>query len=348
MLARTGEALFWTGRHLERAENTARLLDDTYHRLVESRSPDDAAAWGGVLDSAGLRQAFDDRQAPNDGVPGAPPQPDSLAPSQATVTAYLVTDRTNPSSVLSSVGSVRENARGVRQQLSTELWEEINHFHLALRRRQVSAELASQPHEFYSFVRRRAQAMTGVASETWVHEDGWRFFTLGRHLERAAFIARIIRVHLQSPEVGEAPQLEALLRIASAMAAHRRTRAGVPTLRSTIRLLMLADTLPRSLRFCATETQRLLLELAADSRNAPLAARLVGRLQAELDYADIDEVLSGDAIAEVGNYERILADAGSAVAAEFFQARLDLDQIHTVRLTPGPVAASPTPSSEFA
>ncbi|MEZ5382437.1 MAG: alpha-E domain-containing protein [Microthrixaceae bacterium] len=336
MLARTGEALFWTGRYLERAENTARLLDDTYHRLVESRSPADARAWGGVLDSVGLREAFEARD-------------DAVDPGQASVTAYLVTDRTNPSSVLSAVGSVRENARGVRQQLSTELWEEINDFHLSLSRRRVSDELSRQPHELYAFIRRRSQAITGVASETWVHEDGWRFLTLGRHLERAAFIARIIRVHLCSDEVGQSGELEALLRLTSSMAAHRRTRAGIPTLRSAISLLMLSDTLPRSLRFCAREAQALLLELAADARSAPLAARLLGRLQAELDYADIDEVLGGDPAAELSGYERILADAGTAVAGEFFQARFDLDQIHTVRLTPGPVA-SPAPglTSEFA
>lgn len=343
MLARTGEALFWIGRYLERAENTARLLDDTYHRLVESRVPDDPGAWGGVLDSAGLREAFERR-----GDDGSDPSASQPSPSQATVTSYLVTDLSHPSSVLSSVAAVRENARGVRQQLSTELWEEINDFHLALQRRRVATELTRQPHEFYSFVRRRAQAMTGVAAETWVHEDGWRFFTLGRHLERASFVARIIRVHLQSAESGEGPQLEALLRVTSAMAAHRRTRAGMPTLRTTVRLLMLSDTLPRSLRFGATEAQRLLLELAADPRSAPLAARMLGRMQAELDYADIDEVLGGDPMKELSNYEAILADACSAVAAEFFQARLDLDQIHTVRLTPGPVAASLSTGSEFA
>src|SRR4029453_19161216 len=92
----------------------------------------------------------------------------------------------------------RENARNVREQISTELWESINTFHLELRGRDLREDLERQPYQLYSLVKHRCQSIAGVASETMSRDDGWRFLLLGRMLERAEMICRLLSVRFGS------------------------------------------------------------------------------------------------------------------------------------------------------
>ncbi len=147
MLARTAEYLFWAGRYLERTEATARLLNVTYHRLLEVTPAEEELAWTDVLVALGSSDEFDEVGS---------------APTSAAVTAFLVMGPDNPGSVLGTVARARENARGVREHLPMEVWEALNGLHLALGSRDLPSELAGEPFELFATVRVGVQRCHGV------------------------------------------------------------------------------------------------------------------------------------------------------------------------------------------
>ena len=229
MLARDAESLFWIGRYLERAEDTARLLDVTYHGLLEASVAEEFAAWTGVLAAVGLDAAFRERD---------------LTPTASAVSSFLVHDRRNQGSILSAVEQTRENARTVRELLSTELWEAVNSFCLALRTRDLAAEVEAQPHELYGFVRQHCQTVAGVAAETLARDEGWRFLKLGWNLERAEWSCRLLRVrqvHLASAGFHE---WVGTLRSASALEAYRRAHRASMDPADVVGFLLLSRQLP--------------------------------------------------------------------------------------------------------
>ena len=122
MLARHAESLFWAGRYLERAEDTARLLDVTYHSSLGATTGEVRRAWRRTLDILRLRKEFEHR--------------DEIADERA-VPRFLVVDRANPGSIVSSVATARENFRSVREQLSSEVWESVNRFHHEMQARNL-------------------------------------------------------------------------------------------------------------------------------------------------------------------------------------------------------------------
>ncbi|HMK10482.1 MAG TPA: alpha-E domain-containing protein, partial [Acidimicrobiales bacterium] len=179
MLARHAESLFWMGRYMERAEDTARMLDVTYHGLLESPPEEATRAWLDLLAVLSLDQAFAERH-------------DEI--TAGLVSEFLVLDDKNPGAIVSAVGRARENARSVRELISTELWEAVNTFWLELLARNLRADIEEQPYELYGLVKRRCQMVNGVTSETMPRDDGWRFLMLGWMLERAEMTCRLLNV----------------------------------------------------------------------------------------------------------------------------------------------------------
>jgi uncharacterized alpha-E superfamily protein len=318
MLARTAEYLFWAGRYLERAENTARLLDVTYHRLLEATPAEESLSWADVVATVGLDDEF------------------ALTGRDLTaleVSEYLVTDPLNRGSIRSCVEQARTNARGVRERLAMEFWEALNSFHLELGVRDVHGELITHPSDLYRFVRSGVQSVLGVADNSWTRDDGWRFFMLGVHLERAEMGARSLRVRHPRHRPEEVHEWYATLRAGSALSAYRRRyRDFYPA--AVIELLLLADDVPRSVLFslrCAEGILRRVVEVEGS-----LAARLLGRVRAELEFADADEMAAGDVVAVLGVIEEQIRDVCSAVAAECFLYRVELD-LHSLYVVPGVV-----------
>ena len=169
------------GRYVERAEDTARLLDVTYHNMLEAAPAEAAMGWGELLQVLFVDEAFTGDPA------------DARA-----VTHFLVLDPDNPGSIRSSVRRARHNARGLRDRISTELWESMNSFYLELNARDVRAELSRQPYAVYRWVRNQCQLLSGVASETMPRDDGYRFLVLGRWLERAEMTCRLVAVRYKA------------------------------------------------------------------------------------------------------------------------------------------------------
>ncbi len=319
MLARLAENLFWAGRYTERAEDTARMVDVTYHTQLESPYGEVAMAWYQLLEVLHLRAAY-----------GAPIEP-------VNVMRFLVLDADNPGSVTASIERARENVRSVRELVSSELWEAVNDLHLVLGDRDLEAELADQPYELFRTVRRMSMTIYGVASETMPRDEGWRFMALGRLLERAEMTCRLIDVRYAQLEAMSGPSQRlagdtaevprgpdrtdfhhwiAVLKSASAFEAYRRRYRSSMDPADVVEFLLLERDLPRSVLFCLGGARRQ-LEALRDGRPSR-AARQLGRTTASLEFRDVGELFDVGLQEFLEDVQEQIAVTAEQIADEFF------------------------------
>lgn len=273
MLARLAENLFWAGRYIERAEDTARLLDVTFHGLLESPGSDPQRAWSTLLDTLGQAADF---------------EATGRRRTEGEITAFLVTDRDNPGSIASAVRLTRNNVRSLREQISLELWEAINGFHLELMSRDLTADLQQQRYALYAMVKQRCQMIAGVTDQTMPRSDGWRFLYLGRQLERAIMTCRLLSVYFHDlPDEAhiEFHHWRNLLRAASAFEAYGRVRAASPRPSAAVDFLLLDGEFPRSVLFCLRAAEAALGDLDSPDPDHP-SERVLGRVRARLEYSE--------------------------------------------------------------
>lgn len=281
MLSRVADSLYWMGRYLERAEHTARLVNVNLH-LALDRTPADAAQhWGRLLSSLRL----------------PPPAAESLTPVEHATAASL--DLANRDSISASIGAARENARQVREQISSEMWEQINRLFLAVRRDAHDADWTGGTHAFLASVIEGVHLFQGITDATMTHGEGWQYIDLGRYLERASATAALLDVHYrdfpgardQPAEVGEYVEWVAVLRSCCAFEAYcRHYTADLRSIRIAEFLILNAH-FPRSIRFAAGRIQASLKAIAALTGRGGRAERLAGRLLASLDYGQVDEIV---------------------------------------------------------
>jgi uncharacterized alpha-E superfamily protein len=316
MLARLAENLFWAGRYVERAEDTARMVDVTYHTLLESPFGEAGRTWDQLLEVLHLRGRG--RSAGSDRRPTRRPW---CASSCSTG---------EPGSIAAATARARENVRSVRELVSSELWEAVNDLHLELRSRDLDRDVAEQPSELLRLVRNASMAIYGVASETMPRDAGWRFLALGRLIERAEMTCRLIDVRygqldsLRVPsrrdvvvEDGGFHHWVAVLKSASAFEAYRRRYRASTDPVDVIEFLLLADDLPRSVVYCLTSAMH---QLEALSGGRPSrAVRLLGRTTSSLQYRDVAELLDEDLHDFLEDVQQRIQQVAEAVADEFFR-----------------------------
>jgi uncharacterized alpha-E superfamily protein len=316
MLARLAENLFWAGRYVERAEDTARMVDVTYHTLLESPFGEAGRTWSQLLDVLHLRGEWGER-------------PLDASEDTTELVRFLVLDQENPGSISAAILRARENVRSVRELVSTELWEAVNDLHLELRSRDLRREVAEQPSVLLRLVRNASMAIYGVASETMPRDAGWRFLALGRLIERAEMTCRLIDVRygqldaLKVPnrgvvvEDGGFHHWVAVLKSASAFEAYRRRYRSSTDPVDVIEFLLLAEDLPRSVVYCLTSA---MLQLEALSEGRPSrAVRLLGRTTSSLRYRDVAELLDEDLHEFLEDVQLRIQQVAEAVADEFFR-----------------------------
>jgi uncharacterized alpha-E superfamily protein len=318
MLSRHAEHLFWTGRYVERAADTARMLDVTYHGLLGEPVAEARQGWLDLLDVLHLGRQFADTHQVVDA---------------RTVSNFLVVDPTNPGAIVPCVHKARENARSVRELVSTELWESINNFWLELQVRDLARDLDQQPYELYGLVRRRCQEVAGTATETMPHDDGWRFLLLGSMLERAEMTCRLLNVRFAPFTEGEDElgfhQAVHVLKSASASEAFRRAHPAAMTLENVIEFLLMSPTFPRSVLFCLQSAETELLQLDAPGRLSR-ALRVLGRRRADLEFADVAELLAGDIHAFLDEVQNDVRRAAELVAVQFFRHAEEFAVFHSL------------------
>jgi uncharacterized alpha-E superfamily protein len=301
VLTRIAESLYWLGRHVERAEDTARMLDVHYHLLLEDRWVDEAGACCALLEVMGLA----DR---------ASPDCDSLY-----VTRVLAFDDDYGGSIVGALGAAWENARGAREAISSEMWECLNATHQAVGARADSAR-DQTPHDFFRWVKERSAILAGLADSTMSRDDGWRFLVLGRSLERVDMTARLLSARY-GESWGRAGWVTTL-RCCSAYEAYLQTYQRAVDASLAAEFLLLDRLFPRSVFSALRTAEDCLAALAPGAGRAGLdddARRLLGRARTELEFRSADDLL-GDLPGHLFRLQQHCFDAGGAVARRYFRA----------------------------
>ena len=287
MLCRTANELYWMARHIERAENTARLLDVTYRMSLlpyEAVEPGLAWAepWAVPLITSGLATAFYQRF----------PQL-----SAENVLRFMVLDAANVSSIYCCMRAARESARSVRGAITSEMYEDLNSSWLEMRRQDYDGIQSKGVSEFLDWVKMRSHLFRGVTFGTMLRDEAYHFIRLGTHLERADNTARILDVkyHTLLPsatDVGGAVdyyQWGALLRSLSGFESYRKIYSDVITPRRVAELLVLREDMPRSLHACLNLIHET-LEVLCDESSREIE-RAAGELHARLHYGKTDDII---------------------------------------------------------
>jgi uncharacterized alpha-E superfamily protein len=299
MLSRAADSLYWTARYVERAEDVARLLHVNFHGLLDTPPEARSAAWDDIVSILGHDATFSEHFA---------------EPTPAAVIEFLLFHPANPDSVAVCVTRARENARTVRERISSELWEQLNRMHFAVRDADRAAVLAG-PHDFFVRLRRDSHTFLGLMAATMSRGEAYAFMQLGTYLERADVTARVLSVKV--PRV--APhELVALLKLCGAFEAFRKEVSSDLELARVVEYLLTDRAFPRSTLFCLEASRRALGVVAGGA--AP--ERTIGRLCAELDFYDVPAV-PGEALRPfLETLPRRIAAAADEIAAEFFTTRV--------------------------
>ncbi|XHS80239.1 alpha-E domain-containing protein [Burkholderiaceae bacterium UC74_6] len=314
MLSRTADHLFWQSRYMERAENTARILDVNYQASLLPQTPEVAeAGWRSVLSIFELLPAYTAKYGEIEA---------------ERVQAFIVSDENNPSSIVSSLRAARENARAVRGALTTEVWEATNQTWLEFRRHLKDGTLARDPAALFEWVKLRAHLARGVTLGTMLQDEALDFLRIGSYLERADNTARMLDVkfHAVKGEPREetaAPRDPAaefyhwssVLRSVSAFEVYRKVYSSVIVPEKVAELLILQEGMPRSLAHCMGRVQHSLQRVANAQSGETL--RQAGKLKAELDYGRINEILATGLHAYLIQFLERVGDLGADISRDF-------------------------------
>ena len=285
MLSRVADSLYWMSRYLERAEHTARVLDVNLHGGLDQRPESSRQRWGRVLKSLSV------------------PTTERTLEDPESMIDRLTFDPTHPSSVVSCIVSARQNAREVREQISTEMWEQLNRLYLHVQRTQHRLT-DGQTYEFFQVIKQGSHLFQGITSTTLSREEGWYFIQIGRYLERVTATVNLLDAHLViqgeplDPMASADQYLEwvGLLKSCAALEAYWRVHtANIVAHKGTAFLLLDAD-FPHSVRF-GLDTVRASLE-ALSAEIPPLKRndvhRRLGKLLSTLSFDPIEEIVGRD------------------------------------------------------
>ncbi len=314
MLSRAANSIYWMARYIERAENIARFIDVNLHLMLDS-PVESKGQWEPLVIVSGDRERFEEKYG---------------QASRDNVINFLTFDRDNPNSIISSVINARENARTVREVISSQMWEQINKFYLMLLDAEKSGVAIDTPYDFYNKIKLESHLFIGITDTTMSHGEAWHFDRLGRLLERADKTSRILDVkyYMLLPRVEDVGTpidnigWAALLNSASAFEMYRKKyRKITPT---DVALFLVLDLkFPRSIRYCLVKAQVSLHEITGTVMGTftNKAERRLGRLRSDLDYANIDEIISVGLHEFLDGFQNKLNGVGDAIFDTFFSLR---------------------------
>ena len=311
MLSRVAENLYWLGRHLERAENVARMARADHEASLESRRlTTTASAWDGLLSATGAEEAYATAHE---------------ADPTLSVADFLILGE-NENSLRATVARARWLARGLREHITPEAWEEINSLHLDLaeRRHFVAIELD----EVCDSIRHRIQTVFGLYGNTALRDEGREWLHCGEFIERADMTSRIIdsKYHLLLPEPTEVGgpldhfQWKAILQSASAWEAYRRVGLREVNGSGVLDLLMFNPSFPRSLKFSVSAMRRHYSDATRETPSARRvsALRQMMLLELDIDTLDVDQVVAHGLHEFIDSFQDRLNQINDAVARDVF------------------------------
>ena len=285
LLSRVADAVYWMSRYIERAENVARFLDVNYNLMLDLPH-DFAGQWQPIVDTTGDRAIFQQRYG---------------SATRRNVMRFLAFDPEYRNSIYSCVTAARENARSVRETISSEMWEQINALYLMLAeesRRPVPEILP----EFCRAVRMACHLFQGITHGTMSHNEAWQFIALGRRLERADKTTRLLDVKyfILLPSVADVGtpyddvQWSAVLKSVSGFEMYRKKHGRIAPER-IVAFLVLDGEFPRAVRYSIVHADQALHAITGTPRGAFSCAseQKMGMLRSELDFTRVEAILAG-------------------------------------------------------
>jgi uncharacterized alpha-E superfamily protein len=318
LLCRVAENMFWLSRYVERAIAVIRVVDVTAHLELDAGDPGaaDIDFWTPLLGP----------------VVDLPPNAASSdqAPRPSDVRYHLAFDPDNPNSLVSCIRRARATAREVRESISSEMWEQINTSYLAMADPARVRELEQDLHGFYTRTRDGLLLIQGLADVTVAHDASWDFLILGKYLERAENVARLLRVqsHLLAGVPAhnyedETVRLLAVLRSAGSAEAYARYYSLRVEAPRVLEFLLLNPTFPQSVRYCLGAAWSALESVAHGVAYADVNAlppvRALGLLRARLEHASVDEVIEHGLEESLSEVQHGIAQVTDRITREYFR-----------------------------
>ncbi len=311
MLSRVADSVYWMSRYVERAENVARFIDVNFQLMLDSPGGE-AQQWLPLVNTTGDHEDFEERYG---------------AATQENVIKFLTFDPENSNSILSCIRAARENARTVREIISSEMWLQLNKFYLMVTSAAVAPNSMDSANDFFNEVKEASHLFNGITQATMNQSEAWHFCRLGRQLERADKTSRILDVKyyllLRSTEDVGTPfddiQWVAVLRSASAFEMYRK-RHGRISPRGVVEFLLLDREFPRAVQFCLVAARDSLHAISGTSlgtfRYPP--EKLLGQLCSDLSFADVDEIIEQGLHEYLDDLQTQVNAVGAGIHETFF------------------------------
>ena len=278
MLSRVADNLYWMSRYLERAEHTARLMGVHLNLMLEDEPNQQGRRWSRVLECLGSREHG------------------STSDALATAESYALDQ------ILTSITAARENARQVREQISSEMWEELNRLYHESKRLGTPQFFRDRPYDIAFTVIGSSHLFQGITDSTMIHGEGWHFIQAGRFIERVQQTAKLIASHFDAFYRSNARETKAadsvewigLLRSCTAFEAYCKVYTAEMKPERVAEFLLLNAEFPHSVRFGVNRLRNALdaVHQATASRKSDRLAKLAGRLTSSLSYTPLDEIMS--------------------------------------------------------
>lgn len=316
MLSRVADALFWLSRYTERAENNARMMDVNLQLMLDAQLLNTRTQqhWESIIYTLEDTELFKKHYPEITG---------------DAVVDFVTFQRKNPNSVYSCLAFARENARTVREQISVEMWEQINRMYLFFLSGDAKRLFHNSTYEFFKWTLEASQLFQGICEATMAHDEGWEFIQVGKFLERADRTSRIldIKYHILLPsgeQIGgnvDTVQWMAVLKSCSALEPYRKHYRGQVKPWKVVEFLVKNQTFPRSILFCVVSVDHSLHKITGIDRGDfqfnVEAERLSGKLLADLCYVTIDEVFQLGLHEYLDRIQGRLIEISKAIYVEF-------------------------------
>ncbi len=303
MLSRVANSLYWLSRYLERAENLARLVEVNRYDSLDGNAGD---VWRPLLYATSMEAAYQ-------------------ASGEEDVGWFTTFSEKNPDSIRQCVAQARENARMVRDQISEEIWRELNRFHLFIRSDDAVQLWENQPEVFHRRTIEYCMLLSGLINATVLHDEGWHFMQIGKYLERADKTTRVLDMLAYQGEPNRSKLASALKSCSAFNAFQAEHRSGI-TLDNAMSFLLFSASFPRSVRFCIQQLDQQLHAVSGSPVGSfsNEAERLAGSALAQLNFSSIVNVLQAGYHTYIDSLQQQFNDIGQQVFETYILLPLEI------------------------
>lgn len=320
MLSRVANSIYWTCRYIERAENVARFISVNLNLLLDLPT-DQSKQWAPLIMITGDQKLFEEKY------------PDYSGES---VVRFLTFEKKYSNSILSCLFAARENARSIREIISSEMWEHLNTFYLELADPMSIPVALNEPDRFFKIIKMRSHLFTGLMDSTMSHGEAWNFARIGMMLERADKTSRMLDVKyfmlLPQADLVNTPidniQWMSVLKSTSAFEMFRKKHHHI-TPKQVANFLIFDTQFPRSIRHCVKKAEICLHRITGTPQGSVTntAEKLLGRLKADLDYTDVEEVIESGMHEYLDNLQTRLNTIDGSIGTAFFNIKPAIETV---------------------